>query len=379
MARRRGQGEGTIVRRSDERYEVRISVNGRQKTVAYAKTSAEARAKLTEALRGQDQGMPLVQGSATLADFTARWLDTIAASVRPGTRKRYAELLTCHVLPDLGRVRLAKLTPEQVQHLYATIQARGLSSSTAHRVHSVLHKLLKDAMRLGLVAVNVADAVTAPRDAKRDMQVWTPEQARAFLDTTAGHRLESLFVLALFTGMRIGEVLALRWTDVDLKGATITVRASVQRRTGGAWEWSAPKTKSGRRLIHVAPTVVEALQAHRIRQAEERPRAGPLWQDTGLVFCDEVGAPLTADHVRRTHFYALVRRAGVPAIRFHDLRHTAATLLLLQGVPVKVVSHDLGHSTTVITSDLYQHVLPDMQRLAAAAMEGVLRRQPSGS
>lgn len=378
MGKRRGQNEGTIIHRSDGRWEARLSVQGRQRTVAYTRTRDEARQKLTAALGDQDRGVPSIKASRTLGDYAASWLETVERTRKPGTVKRYHELLSVHILPELGRYRLGKITPEMIERLYARVQARGLSSSTAHRVHNVLHKLLKDAQRVGLVAVNVADNVTPPRDATHEMACWTPEQAQTFLDTASGHRLEALFVLALHTGMRLGEILALRWTDVDLKARTIAIRQSVQRRKGGQWEWGTPKTKSGRRLIPVSATVVAALSAHHKRQSAERLTAWPLWQDNKLVFCNEIGVPLSADHVRKTNFYALEKQAGVPHIRFHDLRHTAASLTLLKGVPVKIVSHMLGHSTTVITQDLYQHALPEAQRQAADALESVLARQPVG-
>jgi integrase len=205
------------------------------------------------------------------------------------------------------------------------------------------------------------------------MQVYTPEQARTFLDAARGHRLEALFVLWITTGMRQGESLALKWADVDLTAGHLQVKQGRSRALKGFTD-ASPKTRSGRRKILLTSTAVEALRQHRIRQLEERMKVADLWQDGDNVFTTPIGKTQDAFGARKA-YYRTIAKSELPRIRPHDLRHIAATLLLLQRIPVKVVSEMLGHSSVAITLDLYSHVLPDMQRDAAAAMDSLLSRQ----
>jgi integrase len=231
--------------------------------------------------------------------------------------------------------------------------------------------MLRDALRLGLVQRNVCDLVDAPRMKHHEMMVFTPDEARRFLETVRSHRLEALYVLALSTGMRQGELLALKWRDVDTEGSVVQVRTTLKY-VKGQYIIAETKTKRSRRKIRLTPLACEALRRHRARQLEERLSLGSAWQESGLAFPNKVGKPFLAASFNRVHFLPLVRKAGLPLIRFHDLRHTAATLLLLQGVHVKVVSEMLGHSSVSITLDRYSHVLPDMQQDAMQAMQRVL-------
>jgi integrase len=235
-----------------------------------------------------------------------------------------------------------------------------------------VHTALEAAFRLGLVPRNVADMVDPPRKVSRQMHVYTPDQARTLLDSVAGTRAEGLYTLALFTGMREGELLGLRWRDVDLAAGHLTIQSALKNVNNRRW-LGKPKTEAGRRQITLAATTIAALRAHRARQLEERLRAGEAWQDLDLVFCTHTGNHIAGSNLRASHM-RLVSRLGLPYIRFHDLRHTAATLLLLQAVPVKVVSEMLGHASVAITMNLYMHVLPSMQRAAAEAMEALLAR-----
>jgi integrase len=244
---------------------------------------------------------------------------------------------------------------------------------TVRHLHAVLHGALDDAARWGLVARNVADLVAPPRAARKGMITLSPDQARALLDTTRGDRLEALYVLALTTGMRQGELLALRWRDVDLDRHTLHVTGSLLTTPDG-WKISDPKTDSSRRRITLTATAVDALRRHRSAQNEERLRLGGAWEDNDLVFANEVGRPIEVRNLMRRSFLPLLKQSGLPRIRFHDLRHTAATLLLGQGQHPKVVAEMLGHSRISTTLDLYSHVTPTMQREAADAMDAMLGR-----
>jgi integrase len=244
--------------------------------------------------------------------------------------------------------------------------------------HAELHRALRAALRLGLVQRNVTELVDAPRMVRHDMDTFSPEEARRLLATARGDRFEALYVLALSTGMRQGELLALRWRDADLAAGTLRVTSTLQN-IRGTLVIADPKTASSRRQIALSPTAVEVLRRHRVLQADERTRLGAGWHELDLVFPNTIGKPMDGIHLLQRNYLPLLEQAGLKRIRFHDLRHTAATLLLLSGIHPKVVSEMLGHADVTITLKLYSHVLPHMQHAAAAAMEQLLRDPTAGA
>jgi integrase len=260
---------------------------------------------------------------------------------------------------------LAKLTPQQIAACYGDLLAKGLAPRTVQYAHAVLHRALDQAVRWNLIVRNPTDAVDAPRPQRKEIAVLNAEQAQRFLDAAKGDRLHALYVLALMTGMRQGELLGLRWQDVDLGAGSVSVRRTLVRTSQG-WSWAEPKTAKGRRTVALPAIAVEALRQHRIKQLEERLRAGSIWDDHDLVFPNHTGKPLERQNVVKRSFRPLLNRAGLPANR---LRHSAATLLLLLGEHPKVVQERLGHSTIGVTMDTYSHVLPDMQRKAADRLD----------
>jgi integrase len=368
---RRANREGSIYRRRDGRWVASISLDHRRRKSFYGRTREDVGRKLTIALKEHQDGLPVIGERQTVGNYLASWLAAVEPALRPRTFIRYEQLLRIHAVPYIGRLPLARLAPQHLQRLYADRLSAGLSPTTVTHLHAVLHKALGQAAKWGQTPRNVADLVTKPRMASQDMRTLAPDEARALLDAARNERLEGLYVLALNTGMRQGELLGLRWRDVDLERATIAVRASLQR-VRGAFVFSEPKTARSRRQILVTESVITALRRHRIVQAEERLRAGSAWQDNDLVFPDRYGQPIHATDLTRGAFYPLLQRAGLSRIRFHDLRHSAATLLLGQGVHPKVVADMLGHSTIAITIDLYSHTTPAMHRQAALALEAVL-------
>ncbi len=369
---KRGHHDGSLRKRGDERWEARVSLPDGTRKSFYAKTQAEARRLLTAAIRDLDTGLPLASdGSQTVAVYFTNWLDTIQPTVKPRTLRRYGVAIHNHLISAVGKVRLVKLSAQQLQSLYAAKQAGGLSPATVAHLHAVIHRGLEAALRLGLVARNVADLVTPPRAREREMQVLTPEQARQLLTTArdSQDRLEAIYVLALTSGMRLGELLALQWADVNLDTSVAQVKHTLSHDKGGVWLLGTPKTAKSKRRIKLTNAAVDALRAHRVRQLSERLALGEALADHDFIFTRADGEPLRGTHVQQRNFVALLKRAGLPIIRFHDLRHTAATLLLLQGINPKVVSELLGHSQVGITLGLYSHVLPDMQQDAANAMD----------
>lgn len=370
---KRGNGEGSITQLANGLWQARVTLEGDKRKAYYGKTRAEAAAKLTAALRDRDRGLLLVGGKQTVAQYLMSWLDVVQPTIRPRTHKRYAELMTLHAIPVLGKSPLAKLTAQQVQGLYAVKLASGLSPTTVRHLATVLYGALAQAERLGLVARNVASLVDPPRNAETEMCVLTPEQVHTLLRAVHGDRLEALYVVAVSTGMRQGELLALRWRDVDLTGGTLAVRATLQRTKEEGYVLRAPKTKQSQRRITLGAVASSALRAHRARQAAERLALGETWDASiDLVFPNTLGRPMDGTNLLHYHFYPLLKRSGLPRIRFHDLRPTAATLLLGRGVNPKIVSEMLGDASISITLDVYSHVLPAMQAQAAAAMDDAL-------
>lgn len=374
---RRGHGEGSIFLRKDGLWAAVIDLgynNGRRSRVAlYAKTRREVHERLASALRAKQQGLRVAPERQTVEQYLRDWLNAKRGRVRARTWQRYEQYVRIHAVPIIGRLPLAGLGPEHVQQLLDQRLKEGVSAASVHHLRAVLRTALAQAERWNKVPRNAAALVDAPTVARREMKTLSPTQARQLLATAAGDRLEALYVLAITTGMRQGELLGLRWTDVGFDSADLMVRATLQRTSEG-YVLGEPKTSHSRRRITLGTTAVAALRRHRISQAEDRLAIGSGWRDGDFVFTNEAGGPLDATNVLRRSFHPLLTRAGLPRIRFHDLRHTAATLLLGQGIHPKIVSEMLGHSQVAITLDLYSHVTPTMQQEAAAALDSVLAK-----
>ncbi len=299
------------------------------------------------------------------------WLPSIEATVRPTTLRNYRDLYEAYVKPTFGRTLLVNLTPARLNGYYAELLASGrraseggLSPKTVRNTHSMLHKALTDAVRWGHLPRNAASLAAPPKPARPEMKVWSPEQLRTFVEFTGDDRLAAAWLLLVTTGMRRGEVLGLAWDHVDFTNARLAVVQSLSVVNYHDVRLIQPKTSKGRRSIALDPTTLAELQAHRVRQLEERLRWGEAWHDSDLVFTRENG---TTIHPQRmtSWFEQLARDAGLPKIRLHDLRHSYATAALAAGIPAKVVSERLGHASVMITLDTYSHILPSMQEDAA--------------
>jgi integrase len=366
-------------------------------------------------------GLPVASERQTVGQFLTHWLEAVARpKLRPRTYLSYEHVIRLHLAPGLGHIPLRRLTPQALQ-AWINEHAARTSPRRCHAVRAILRAALNQAVAWGLVARNVAGGklVTVPRATRRSIQPLDPDQARAFVEAISGHRLEALFTVAIALGLRLGEALGLRWVDVDLKADCLHVRQALQRVGGDSvrrrrlWEehralktvlglaeddqekarlkgemrrvWTAmrapdvrttltatePKTERSRRSIALPAVVRTALEAHRKRQLEARMLAGQDWQDSGFVFTTGRGTPLDGRGVHHA-FKALLKKADLPTIRFHDLRHTAATLLLSQGVSPRTIMETLGHSQISLTLDTYSHVMPTLKQDAAIKMHDVL-------
>ena len=335
------------------------------------RTKREAERRLAEALYQVDTNT-LAEPKGTVADFLERWLREYAwTSLSPRTAEGYQAIVRGHVMPALGRIPLKSLKPEHLQRFYAAELERGLSTTTVRHDHMLIHRALKHAVQWGLLARNPADAVSAPPMRHTPMRTLTEAHVERVLDALTGSEYFTLFYLAIFTGMRRSELLALQWGSVDLIGAEISVNRSIHRLRNGAWVSRAPKTDRSRRTIALSPSTCQVLREHWDHQAELSTRLGAPEKDGALVFCQSDGSPLLPHTVSQA-WRRTVRRLGLAGIRFHDLRHTHASLLLKQGVHPKIVQERLGHSSISITLDTYSHVAPGLQEAAAAGFDAIL-------
>jgi integrase len=370
---RRGNNEGSIRERADGLFEARISLEGGKRKSVYGKTRAEVAKKMHELLHNTDQGIPVLDDRQTVKQYLESWYEMKRPTVKESTWRPYRNHIKLRLVPNLGSTPLAKLTAQQIQLMYARLINQGAAPKTVYNCHGVLHNALDDAVRMGVVIRNVADMVDPPRLRRYDFQILDADQFQRFLTVIRGDRFEALYILALSTGMREGECLALHWADLDLAQNALQVKLTVSETDDNRFTLAEPKTLYSRRRVLLTPLAVEALQAHWERQQIERANMGDQYTDNDLVFPNGFGGIMIPHNITKRGFKRLLAKAGLSTtLRFHDLRHTAATLLIAAGVPVKVVSEMLGHSSVTITLTTYAHVLPAMQQSAVAVMTGLL-------
>ncbi len=362
---RRSNGEGSVARRKDGRWQAAYTIDGKRKYL-YGKTRKEVVGKLRETLAESDGAYYPDIG---VEDYLTRWLeDSVKGSVRARTYERYESVCRVHINPHVGDKRLANLTEMDVQSLYRERLGSGCSPRTVQYVHLTLHKALKQAVRWRLVPRNVAEAAVPPRVQKKEIRVLSPAQAKVFLRSVEGHRLEAMFALAVTTGMRQGEMTGLKWEDVDLEDGTLCVLRTLSKTRDGI-VFNQPKTAKGRRSVALTRLAIGTLKKHRARQEIEK---GSWKANHGLVFPNIHGEPRSQREPMIKALKKALEKAGLPVVRFHDLRHTAATLMLSKGVHPKIVSEMLGHGDVAFTLTVYSHVLKGMQKGATQAIDEAL-------
>jgi integrase len=370
---RRGHGEGSIYQRKDGRWVASITLEHRKRKYFYGDTRREVQEKLKVALHEQQQGMLATGPQQLLKPYLENWLEQVyKPTVKLNSYKQYKFIVNKHLIPSLGQLTIQKLTAAKVQAFYSQKLEEGLSPRSVILIHAVLHQALENAVKWGLVPRNVTKLVSLPHVERYDAQILTTDQAVKLLEVARGSRIEALLLLALTTGMRRGELLALRWDDVDFDRGVVYVRRTMSWISGYGYKESEPKTKAGRRKIVLANVALEALKEHRVHQSEVRSKAGDKWRENGIIFCSVYGGFFNPAKVLEI-FKQLLKDAGLPHMRFHDLRHSAATILLVAGVHPKVVQERLGHSTIAMTMDVYSHVLPSMQQEAAEKIDDMFK------
>ncbi|HLI07066.1 MAG TPA: tyrosine-type recombinase/integrase [Ktedonobacteraceae bacterium] len=374
MAKQRGHGEGSIYQRSDGRWAATITLEGRKRKTFYGKTRKEVATKLNEAIQEQKQGILATGPQQTMEQYLTRWLEEVhRPTIRESTYLNYRRFLDNHILPALGHIYLNKLTPQLVQSFYTQKLQEGLAPGSVRDMHMVLHKALENAVRWRLVGRNPCDDVSPPQSVQHIAQPLTQKQAIRLLEAAREHRLGALLTVALATGMRRGELLGLQWQDIDFEDRSLQIRRSMVRLGNRGVVESQPKTSKSRRKIPLPRFVIEMLKEHRTRQLEARLRAGSAWEENDLVFCNGFGRFFDQGQLH-VEFQKFLKDAGLPPMRFHDLRHSAASFLLAMGVHPKVVQEILGHSVIGTTMDTYSHVLPSLQREAMDKMDDLFGR-----
>jgi integrase len=338
-------------------------------------TERAAEEALTAVIATLNAGSYTETNRLTVNDYLTEWL-AAKANLRPSTRKSYQQHLDLYLAPRIGSVRLSALRGAHIERMMRDLREgdAGLGVATSRRVFATLRGALNKAVRQGLLATNPCANVELESEVehRRDSIVWEPAQARSFLKYVADNRLFAMYQMVITCGLRRGEVIGVRWEDVDLDAGLMLIHRSIVQ-IGGRIVEGAPKTKRSKRVVPLDRDTIAALRIHRRRQAEEQLAAGEAWANqTGRVFTRDDGALMSPEAVSR-NFKTLSAAAGVPVIRFHDLRHTSASLALAGGVPMRVVSDRLGHSTIAITSDLYTKVYDDVAKEAAERIAGMLR------
>jgi integrase len=343
----------------------------------YAPTRREASDKLATLQNSIAGGLQPASDRLTVATYLSEWLEAAKPTIRPTTFESYAGIVHKHLVPSLGRTPLTRLTVAHVEAMLRSKSAAGLSPRRVALIRATLRRALSRAVKHRLVAANVAALADAPRQVPREIAPLDPDEARAFLQAAKGHRHEVAFVVALMTGLRSGELRGLIWDDVDLEKRTLTVRRALQR-VNGEWARVEPKSRAGRRVVPLAPRAAELLAWHRVAQERDQALMGSQWRGSewDLVFTTSVGTPI--DDSNLTHaFQAVLKAGGLRRVRFHDLRHSAATFWLASRIPARVVADMLGHSQVGLTLQVYSHVLPELRRDAAAAMEALIGQSSS--
>ena len=377
---------GTIIKRGDS-YRIKISLGKDPTTgkyMSYYETirgnKKDAERRLNELIHQRDNDTFIKPGKATVADYLIQWLKDYAYSnLSPHTAEGYDSIISRHLIPALGVIPLTQLRPEIIQRYISDKLSRGrtngqggLTARTVRHHIVCLHTALQNAVKMGMLFRNPVDAVTIPRAERHEMRTMNESDIHIFLEMARPTQYYALFYMALFTGMRRSELLALRWRDIDLMLFQISVNRTLHQVRGGGIVIRQPKTERSRRIVAMTPSTADLLKEHNESQNRLRKSLGyPELTDDNFVFCQYDGRPLLPNTV--THnWIKLVRRTGLNGIRLHDARHTHASLMLKQGVHPKIVQERLGHSSIQVTLDTYSHVAPGLQKSAADKFDEIV-------
>ena len=376
---RRAKGSGSIRKRGAASWELRYEgpmVDGERKTIYESVRGSRAQADraLRERLAQVEQGSYLPRSSQTVAEFMQKWLDTyVATNTSARTQQGYAYYIRRHIGPTLGMVRLQGLTAPQIQAMYGSMKEQGLSNQTVLHCHRIFKQALGYAVKWGDLKINPADAATAPRPEKTQLETWEGGTFQKFLTFAEGSQFRELYHLAALTGMRRSELCGLKWEDIDLDNGSLRVVRTLQRLDGLGLVEGRPKTDKLRRTLVLSPTAIATMRRVRACQNENRLRLGDIWQGRGHVFSNENGTPISGERVSKD-FAKIVKRNDLPHIPLHGLRHTAASLMIAGGVHARTIADILGHSSISTTMDVYGHLISGVQQGAVSVLDAALNK-----
>ena len=371
---KRGNNEGSVQQLPSGSWRAQISVNG-FRLGHTEKTRAKVNAWLRKTQSEIEAGLNCDYAQFSYEDFLDSWLTSIKPSLRSGTWYQYDMTCRRHILPYLGKHKLINLKPEHIQNLINNKLQSGTGVRTIEVIHTIIHNSLNHAIKLGAITRNPTNATTVPRQKIHEMKIFNEIEVSTFLNHTQGTRYESMYHLAIATGLRQSELLGLKWSDLDWEKKSLNVQRQLKRKHKKGDYFESPKTRNGRRSITLGTKTIQKLREQLKRQIEERDRVGIQWQENDLIFPSTVGTPMGQNNLFRS-FKALLRTVGLPEIRFHDLRHTAASLMLMYGVSPIIVAKRLGHSKVSMTLDVYGHLIPEMQNKAAELIDELITPIP---
>lgn len=369
MARKiRGRNEGSISKAPNGTWRAQLSVGGGKRISFGADTKAEVQEWLRERQHEIDGGFDITGSKTTLEEFLREWIKNAEPSLRPKTAFQYRKLMEKHIYPRLGQIALKDINQQRLERYYGDLILEGRGVRTVRYAHSILHRAFEKAVMYGLLVRNPAHGAALPRLHQQEMSVWDDAQVSMFLTAASGSYYEALYHLAVVTGMRQGELFGLKWSDLQWGTGMLYVQRQVQRVPGKSWSFIEPKTRAGRRPLRLGPESLDVLRRHKEQQDLEREAVGKRWRNNNLIFPNGVGNPMDSDNLRKD-FGRVLSEAGLPKIRFHDLRHTAASLMLNNNIPPLVVSRVLGHSRPSTTMDIYAHLYHASLEGAAMLMD----------
>ena len=364
----RGKNEGSISKRENGTYRAQVTIENGKRVSATFKTKTEAQKWIRDQSIKLERGFDFQGSKITMAEYLPQWLENSSTTLRNKTTLNYSRTMNRHIIPNLGKVALKDLTLAIVEKFYSSLTKAGVGARTVRICHNIVHKSLEKALRYGLVTYNASHGAALPRYVHAEMKILDIAQVSQFLIAAHESPYKALYYLAVTTGMRQGELFGLKWSDLQWSSGIIQVQRQAQRVDGQGWSFMEPKTKAGRRPVMLGESTLQVLREHHEMQEWQTAFAGKEWQENDLIVPNTVGAPGDPSNLR-IDFNNTLARAGIPKIRFHDLRHTAASMLLNHNVPLIVVSRMLGHSKVSITLDIYGHLIHEFQDQASETME----------
>jgi integrase len=367
---KRSNNEGSIYRNTNGRWRAQVSIDGKRMSHS-GPTKSECQTWLKSILEENKEINRSDIGKQSFEEYLQVWLTNMEMILRPNTSYQYKLYADRHIYPRIGKIQLRDLKLPIIQEIYTAMNQQGYGVRTIRVTHNLLHHSLEDAMEAGYINRNPSTGAVLPKMEQKEMKFLNEDQVCLLLLAANGDRYEALYHLAIASGLRQSELLGLQWSDLDINLGTLKVERQLKRYFKDPDYFTQTKTKNGRRVVKLGLTTIEKLQEHRMKQNQDRILAGDRWKENHLIFPSSIGTPLNQMNLYK-RFIGLLDKAGLPRVRFHDLRHTSASLLLIHKIPMIVVSRRLGHYKVSFTMDTYGHMVPEMQEEAATLIDNLI-------